>query len=267
MERDTQKLWQLTKSLRGAEQHCNPQMELSQEKQQQTSLPEFLKKRAQLHPQLTRVTDVRTQTRAVLQNTASAGSDQRMTECLTLQELEEALTKTRQKKAPGPDGITNEMLKHLGPGAKPFLLHIYNQSWLTGTVPTIWKEALIRPIPKDGRDNQDPTSYCLSLLSCVGKLLKRIINKRLTWHLESNSVLAPTHTGHWQFKSMEDQLALLTQDTEEAFQEKKVLAVFFDLSKAFDKVWKEELLLKVLLTGAHGKMYKWLCNGPSVMEG
>ena len=37
----------------GAEQHCKPQMELSQERRQQTSLPEFLKKRAQLHPQLT----------------------------------------------------------------------------------------------------------------------------------------------------------------------------------------------------------------------
>ena len=133
----------------GAEQHCKPQMELSQERQQQTSLPEFLKKRAQLHPQLT-VKDVRAQTRAVLQNSATAGFDPCMTECLTLRELEEALKKVKQKKAPGPDGITNEMLKHLGPGAKRTLLCIYNQSWSTGTVPTIWKEAVIRPIPKKG---------------------------------------------------------------------------------------------------------------------
>ena len=99
---------------RGAEQHCKPQMELSQEGRQQTSLPEFLKKRAQLH----RVKDVRTQTRAVLQNSATAGFYPCMTECLTLRELEEALKKMKQKKAPGLDGITNEMLKHLGPGAK-----------------------------------------------------------------------------------------------------------------------------------------------------
>ena len=31
---------------------------------------------------------------------------------------------------------------------------------------------------------------------CVGKLLETIINKRLTWHLESNSVLGPTQTCH-----------------------------------------------------------------------
>ena len=53
----------------------------------------------------------------------------------------------------------------------------------------------------------------------------------------------------------------MTQDIEDAFQEKtKVLAVFFDLSKAFDKVWKEGLLLKLLRAVVHGKMYKWLSD-------
>ena len=213
-------------------------------------------------PSADRVKDVRTQTWAVLQNTATAGFDPCLTECLTLRELEEALKKMKQKKAPGPDGITNEMLKHLGPGAKRTLLRIYNLSWSTGTVPTIWKEAVIRPIPKKGKDKRDPSSYRpTSLLSCVGKLLERITNKRLIWHLESNSVLASTQTGYRQFRSTEDQLALLTQDIEDAFQEKKkVLAVFFDLSKAFDKVWKEGLLLKLLRAGVHGKMYKWLSD-------
>ena len=83
----------------------------------------------------------------MLQNTATAGFEPCITECLTLRELEEALKKMKQKKAPGPDGITNEMLKHLGPGAKRTLLRINNQSWSTGTVPTIWKEAVIRPTP------------------------------------------------------------------------------------------------------------------------
>ena len=50
------------------------------------------------------------------------------------------------------------------------------------------------------------------------------------------------------------------QEIEDAFQEKKVLAVFFDLSKAFDKVWNEGLLLKLLQAGVHGKMYKWLSD-------
>ena len=56
--------------------------------------------------------------------------------------------------------------------------------------------------------------------------------------------------------STEDQLA---QNIEDAFQEKrKVLAVFFDLSNAFDKVWKEGLLVKLLRTGVQSKMYMWI---------
>ena len=39
---------------------------------------------------------------------------------------------------------------------------------------------------------------------------------------------------------------------------RKRLAVFYDLSKAFDKVWREGLLLKVLQAGVSGRMYKWI---------
>ena len=56
-----------------------------------------------------RVKDVRTQTWAVLQNTATAGFDPCMTQCLTLRELEEALKKMRQKKAQGPDLMESQM--------------------------------------------------------------------------------------------------------------------------------------------------------------
>ena len=185
-----------------------------------------------------------------------------MTKCLTLRELEEALKKMKQKKAPGPDRITNEMLKHIGPGAKRTLLRIYNQSWSTGTVPTIWKKAVIRPIPKMEKTNRILPATARSVCSAVlESFWGGIINKRLIWHLESNSVLASTQRGYRQFRSIKDQLALLTQDIEDAFQEKKkVLAIFFDLSNAFDKVWKEGLLLKLLRADAHGKMYKWLSD-------
>ena len=76
---------------------------------------------------------------------------------------------------------------------------------------------------------------------------------------ESNSVSCPTQTGYRKFRSTEDQFAYLVQNIKDAFQEKeKVLAVFFDLSNAFDKVWKEGLLVKLLRTGVRCKMYTWI---------
>ena len=192
-----------------------------------------------------RVKYVRTQTRAVLQNTATAGFDPCMTECLTRRDLEVALTKMKQKKAPGHDGIRNEILKHLGPGAKRFLQPKLVSRCCTNNLEGKRKEKEKRKKGGrgggggGGREKQDPSSYRpINLLRCVGKLLGRIINKRLIWHLESNSVPAPTQTGHRQFRSTEDQLVLWMQDIEDAFQKKeKVLAVFFDVSKAFNKFW------------------------------
>ena len=111
-----------------------------------------------------------------------------------------------------------------------------------------WKETYIRHILKKGKDKRQTGSYRpVTLLTCIGKLLERAINRRLLWHLESNSPLTKTQTGYRQNRSTEDQLAYLTQDIENAIQEnKKIIAVFFDLSKAFDKVWKKGLLLKIM---------------------
>ena len=91
--------------------------------------------------------------------------------------------------------------------------------------------------------------------------MERVITRCLTWFLETNSVFSPSQTGYRQHRSTEDQLALLTQDIENSFQEKwKLLAVFFDLSKAFDRVWKKGLQWKLLRAGVSGQMYKWISS-------
>ena len=119
-----------------------------------------------------------------------------MTDPFSTKELKDALKKMKTKKAPGPDRITREMLKHLGACSRAVLLKIFNHSWIKGVVPAVWKEAIVIPVPKKGKDKKNPRSYRpISLLSCVGKLLERMINRQLINHLESNNVLSPTQTG------------------------------------------------------------------------
>ena len=265
-EKDTQKLWQLTKVLNQDNSQRNKTVLqtdngiVTGKAAANVFAKEYQAESEVDHPH-TRVQEVRIETRQ-LQHAVREEKIPCMSDNLTLSELEDAIKKLKQKKAPGPDGVTNEMLKHLGPGAKRILLSVFNQSWHSGRVPTKWKEAHIRPIPKKGKDKRQTGSYRpISLLSCVAKLLERIVNRRLMWHVESNKILTSTQTGYRQHHSTEDQLAFLTQDIENAFQEKKkVLAVFFDLSKAFDTVWKEALLLKLLKVGVQGKMYRWLSD-------
>ena len=185
-----------------------------------------------------------------------------MTADLTLKELNDAIKKLKMKKSPGKDGICNEMIKHLGPGAREKLLELYNQSWNTCSFPTAWKEAIIIPIPKKQKDPKQKDSYRpISLLSCLGKTLESMVNKRLMWHLESNNIIIKEQSAFRKNRSTEDQLIHLTQSIENAFQMKeKVVATFIDLSKAFDRVWKKGLLAKLQKADITGKMFDWLSN-------
>ncbi|GFR88296.1 reverse transcriptase-like protein [Elysia marginata] len=186
-----------------------------------------------------------------------------MEERITPQELRKNIKGLKKKKSPGPDGILIDMIKHLCPHALSTLLDLSN-SWRTGCGPEVWKEAHIIPIHKKGKSKTDPLSYRpIGLISCVGKLLEKIINKRLMHHLETNGIISPTQSGFRKNKTTEDQLTYFVQNIENAFQEQKsMLSVFFDLSKAFDTFWKDGLRLKLLQSNIQGTMYKWISNFP-----
>ena len=152
------------------------------------------------------------------------------------------------------------MLRHLGPKAKRILLSIFDHIWKTGYVPVSWKQEHIVPILKPGKDTRQPRNYRpISLLRCVGTLMERIINRRMLWFLETRDILSPSQIGYRQNRSTADQMAYLAQEIGNAFHEKtKAFAVFFDLSKAFNIVWNEGLLPKILDAGITYKMFHWV---------
>ena len=175
---------------------------------------------------------------------------------LTLNELQSALRQLKAKKSPGPDAITNEMLTHLGNKATFKLLEIFNHSWATGTLPQTWREATMIPILKKVKDPKQAAGYGLiSLTSCVGKTMERVVNQRLKWCLDTNDLLAPEQAGFRQFRATEDQTKYLAQEIEDAFQEKSVTCVvWIDIQRAFDKVWTDGLIVKLMGNGVANNM-------------
>ena len=63
-----------------------------------------------------------------------------MTDDLTMAELNDAIRRLKSKKAPGKDGVCNEMIKHLGKNARQKLLELFNLSWKSGIFPAAWKK-------------------------------------------------------------------------------------------------------------------------------
>ena len=76
-------------------------------------------------------------------------------EPFTINELENSISDLSFT-APGPDGILNEILSHLPSDSKILLLKIFNTIWEGHTFPDEWRKAIIIPIPKPGKNHQDP---------------------------------------------------------------------------------------------------------------
>ncbi len=94
----------------------------------------------------------------------------------------------------------------------------------------------------------DPNNYRpISLLSCLGKLIERIVAQRLAKFLEANRLLVPQQSGFRRNRRTTDNLVFLSQKILEAFNDgKKVLAMSFDIAGAFDAVWHDGLIFKML---------------------
>ena len=187
-------------------------------------------------------------------------TDEIMTCPFVMEELEGALKGMQNGRSPGPDNITNDMLAHLGMQAKKKLLGLFNTSWKTGLIPSIWKKAILIPILKAGKPRNKGNSYRpISLTSCMCKLMERMVNKRLMWYLERNKILMDEQAGFRQFRSTEDQIAYIAQTIEDGYQRQQHTAtVWVDMEKAFDKVWKKGLVLQLMQAGVSHNMLKWI---------
>ncbi|KAG0417018.1 hypothetical protein HPB47_005942 [Ixodes persulcatus] len=92
--------------------------------------------------------------------------------------------------APGPDGVTYQALRNINECHYPNILEAFNHVWQTSEIPDAWKLSHVIPTPKSGKPLTSPESYrAISLTSCVGKLLERLVLRRLTWNLDAREAL------------------------------------------------------------------------------
>ena len=95
---------------------------------------------------------------------------------LTNIEITKVLTKSKLKKAVGPDNLPNEVLKW--PQSVPLLTTFFNRILQMEFTPKIWRQAIIKPIPKSYMTDPRTTEQyrSISLLSTISKLFTSIIN-------------------------------------------------------------------------------------------
>ena len=181
---------------------------------------------------------------------------------ITDEEVSAALRVMRAGKAPGPDGVRPEFLKWAGPKIVAPLRQLFNRVYSRESIPAEWQRGNIVPLFKKG-DPADLGNYRgITLLSVPGKLFSRIVQMRLSEHLESGKLLSISQNGFRAKRGCAENLLTFT----EALRESNAtgggaLVCFLDFQKAFDRVWREGLWAKLRgkeVKGRLGRMLKAL---------
>jgi hypothetical protein len=162
----------------------------------------------------------------------------------------------------GPDRIHNRMLRHLPPAGRDFLLSMYNRIWAESSVPAAWKEAVVVPILKPGKDRSLASSYRpIRLNSCLRKTMERMVNRRLVWVLENRNLLSNAQCGFRRNRSTLDYLVTLEHQIQNSFLLRQhVVAVFFDVEKAYDTTWQYGILKTLHQCNFRGRLPLFISN-------
>ena len=101
----------------------------------------------------------------------------------------------------------------------------------------------------------------ISLISSIMKLFERVIEQRLSFHLEQIGFINKHQSGFRRAKSMDDHLFRLSQSIMESFNRgEHVVATFLYIKRAFDNVRHNGLRYKIFLLDLPTKMTCWLSD-------
>ncbi|OXU19587.1 hypothetical protein TSAR_013439 [Trichomalopsis sarcophagae] len=152
-------------------------------------------------------------------------------------EVRVSLTKMKNKKASGEDGIKVEFLKYL---------------------PLGWKIARIYPIYKAGNEELAENYRGVALLDVRYKLLTNIIANRLSVWCERNKVIRESQAGFRGKRGTRDHLFVINSLIGNKLKIKggKLYAGLIDFKTAFDTVDRKILFKKLQKKGIKGKILK-----------
>ena len=179
--------------------------------------------------------------------------------CFTMEELVSSIKSIRANSAPGPDKITNHMIKNFPASFLEVVLELFNLTLKCEKIPESWKIASIQMIPKKNVSS-NPTDYRpISLTSCLGKLCEKIIGNRMRSFLEENKKLSKRQSGFRKKRGTWDNLVYLAQKIAENINRgQKLLCIFFDIEKAFDNVWHKGLIWKLMNMKVPTYLVNWI---------
>ena len=173
-------------------------------------------------------------------------------------EIEKLIDGLPNKTSSGYDNISNILLKKMKTELLTPLTLVFNQSLQQGRFPDAMKIAEIIPLYK-GKERDIESNYRpISLLTTMSKILEKIVYNRVYDFLNRTGQIVPTQYGFREGHSCDNAVSHLVGNVLKN-QENKLdtVAIYLDLSKAFDTLDHSIVLEKMYQYGIRGNTYNW----------
>ena len=164
----------------------------------------------------------------------------------------------KQSSSSGPDNISVKFLKDFASELSHPLSMIFKTSLQNSTVPLAWKQGNITPIFKKGSRNSVGNYRPVSLTSVPCRIMESIIKDHIIKHLDDNNLVVPTQHGFVKKRStVTNLLEFFEKVTSKVDSNQPMDLIYLDFSKAFDKVPRERLLIKLEAHRITGSVLGW----------
>ena len=179
----------------------------------------------------------------------------------TTEEVKSIIRSLDKTKSAGPDNIHNRLLIAGVDQISGPLSLFFNRCLAAGVFPDNWKIAYVTPIHKKGDASLLNNYRPISLISCVGKLFERCVHKHVYTFLVEHQLISPHQSGFTSGDSAVNQLLLIYDNLISAYDARTTTqSIFFDISKAFDRVWHKGLIQKLEAIGIRGTLLMWFTD-------
>ena len=181
----------------------------------------------------------------------------------TRESVEAAIKSLKTNSAPGPDGMTSELLSKCASVISEPLASLFSKSMHEASVPSLLKWAAVVPIYKGG-DRSDPSNYRpVSLTPILIKIMEKTVCEEMVAFLSENNLFNPNQHGFMKGRSclsallsVHDEIILNLSNSQTSCTE----MIYLDFAKAFEKVDHGVLLHKLKQLGITRKLGNWLLS-------
>lgn len=184
---------------------------------------------------------------------------------ISREEIALTIKNLKESNSVGPDGLSALFVKNCSSSIVEPLYYLYQQSLITGCMPTLWKKTFITPIFKAGNKCDVMNYRPIAIIGTISKIFDSTVAMKLS-ELCLQFIIQNQH-GFVKGRSTITNLIFYNNFIADTLNDescpdevKQVDAIYLDFAKAFDSVNHNLLIYKLSKFGLSGGTLKWILS-------